>query len=588
MIRGLVIVAILTGLLVASVSLTGTSQRADFTYVNPAGIHTLDPARVSWLQDFRVALNLWEGLTTWDPQTLEPIDGAATLPPRISDDRRTYTFTIRQDARWSNGDPVTAFDFVRGWRRAMEPGTAADYRFFFTDHIAGAADYVAWRSAGVAAIAAAADEQQREGLFDAHVRELEKRFAEVGITAADDHTLVVRLVKPCPYLLDLLGFPTFLPVHASIERMRETHRGTPLTAQGLVVYKPQWTHPEFADGGYAGLITNGPYQLDRWTFKRSARWSVNPHYRSADAIAARTVEMVEYDNVSASLMAFDAGDVDFLTDLSVPYEHELHRQARAGTRPEFKQCKTPATYFFNFNCASVEVGGRRNPFVDARVRKAFTLATDRASIVDNVRRRGDRAAHSFVPPESITGYEPPDGLKMNPDTARALLAEAGFASGADLGPVELLYPPRQATVCQALARIWEETLGVEVELRAQESRTFAEEKAKQRFMIAWGNWYADYNDPTTFLDCFATGNGNNDSGYSHREYDALLSNAAGEADPAKRMYILQEAERLVMERDCPVLPVLHPTELIAVSSHVRGIHPNSRLWFPFRYVSRTP
>ncbi len=584
MFQTLVVAAGLFAILLAATFSISNSPRADFTYVNPSGIHTLDPARMSWLQDFRVALNLWEGLTTWDPQTLEPIAGAAHLPPNISSDGLTYAFTIRDDSRWSNGDPVTAHDFIRGWRRAMEPGTAADYRFYFTDHIAGAAEYVSWRNEGVAAILAAESAQKNE-VFDAHAAQLDEQFARVGLRAQNDQTIVIQLRKPCPYFLDLLGFPTFLPVHASIELLREKHRGAPLTRQGLVVYRPQWTHPRSKTEVYPGLVTNGPYALADWTFKRAGRMSVNPYFRDSATIHCRTVDMLEYDNVSASLMAFDAGEVDFLTDLSVPYEHELHRLAREDVRHDLKPCKTPATYFFNFNCASVEVAGRKNPFVDPRVRRAFTLATDRVSIVENVRKRGDRPARTFIPPDAIPGYQPPDGLQLNVLAARQLLAAAGYNSGAELGPVELLYPPRQATVCQALARMWEESLGVQVELRAQESKTFAEEKARQRFMIAWGNWYPDYNDPTTFLDCFANGNGNNDSGYSNPKYDELLAAAAGETDSVRRMAILQDAERLVMEQDCPVLPVLHPTELIAVSPRVTGIYPNSRMWFPFRYVS---
>ena len=582
--RGLALLVPLVILATMAYSLSVDSSRADFTYVNPSGIHTLDPARMSWLQDFRVALNLWEGLTTWDPQTLEPVPGAAHLPPAISSDRLTYTFQVRDDARWSNGDPVTAHDFLRGWRRAMEPGTAADYRFFFTDHIADAAEYVAWRNDAVKALTAS-DSNDRNALFDVHAQQLDERFARVGLRAPDDRTLVVQLRKPCPYFLDLLGFPTFLPVHESIELFREKHRGAPMTAQGLVVYRPQWTHPRSNVEEYPGLVTNGPYALTDWTFKRAARMSVNPFFREASSIHCRTVDMLEYDNVSASLMAFDSGDVDFLTDLSVPYEHELHRLAREGIRQDLKPCKTPATFFFNFNCASAEVAGRKNPFLDPRIRRAFTLATDRVSIVDNVRKRGDRPARTFIPPDAVPGYQLPEGLPFDVPAAQRLLNDAGFSSGSELGPVELLYPPRQASVCQALARMWEDSLGVQVELRAQESKTFAEEKARQRFMIAWGNWYPDYNDPTTFLDCFASGNGNNDTGYSNSKYDALLAAAAEETDPAKRNAILQNAERLVMEEDCPVLPVLHPTELIAVSARVTGIYPNSRLWFPFRYVS---
>lgn len=582
MIRGLPLLA-LALLLVVAFSSTKT-DRADFTYVNPSGIHTLDPARMSWLQDFRVALNLWEGLTTWDPQTLEPIEGAASLPPDISADGLTYRFRIRPDSRWSNGEAVTARDFVRGWRRAMEPGTAADYQFFFTEHIAGAAQYVEWRNKAIAAIGSA-DAGRRDALLEEHASELDDRFSRIGIHAESNDELVIRLAKPCPYFLDLLGFPAFLPIHSSVEDLRERHRGLPLDAQGLVLYRPEWTHPGNAEAARAGLITNGPYALSEWTFKRRARLCVNRYYRNAADIRCRTVDMLEYDNVNAALMAFDAGDVDFLTDLSVPYQHELYRLMHEGVRRDIKPCRTLATYFFNFNCANAEIGGRKNPFFDSRVRRAFTLATDRASIVDNVRRLGDRQAYSFVPPQTTAGYDPPAGLRFDVPEARRLLDEAGYSSGSNLGPVELLFPPRQTGVCQALARMWEENLGVQVELRALESKTFAEEKSHQRYMIAWGNWYADYNDPTTFLECFVTGNGNNDSGYSNPKYDAIMVAAGAEPDQAGRMSALQQAERMVVEEDCPVLPVLHPTELIAVQPQVGGIYPNARMFFPFRYVS---
>ena len=640
----------LAAVLISIYQFSSHEPRADFTYVNPSGIHTLDPARMSWTQDFRVALNIWEGLTTWDPATLAPIAGAATLPPQVSPDRLTYTFTIRGDARWSNGDPVTARDFVRGWRRAMEPGTAADYAFLFTDHIAGAAEYVAWRNEAVTVLAAletlrggrritseqakalsgyesirtpsasagptlvnlakeitpsASDADDKaweavaaalptagenwdriaDAVFDTHAARLDERFSRVGMSAVDDRTLVVRLARPCPYFLDLTAFPTLMPVHESIELLRESHRGAPITEQGLVVCDPQWTKPDYHPDGYPGLITNGAYRLADWTFKRRARLAVNPYFHAAGEVRCRTIDMLEYDNVSASLMAYEAGDVDFLTDLGVPYDHELFRLSQSGERPDLKRCVVLATYFFNFNCVSETIDGRKNPFLDARVRKAFTLAVDRRSIVDHVRRRGDRVASSFVPPAAIPGYEPPRGLDRDVETARRLLAEAGYADGADLGPIEVLYPPAQERVCQALARMWEEALNVHIELRAQESKTFAEEKAGHRFMIAWGNWYADYNDPTTFLDCLAAENGNNDSGYANPRYDALLADAAAQADPAARFALLRDAERVVVEEDCPILPILHYAELIAVRPGVNGIHPNARLWFPFRYVS---
>ncbi|MDO8629257.1 MAG: peptide ABC transporter substrate-binding protein, partial [Phycisphaerales bacterium] len=633
----------LAAVLISVYAFSAHEPRADFTYVNPSGIHTLDPARMSWTQDFRVALNLWEGLTTWDPATLAPIAGAAALPPQVSPDRLTYTFTIRSDARWSDGDPVTARDFVRGWRRATEPGTAADYSFLFTDHIAGAAEYVAWRNEAVTVLTTleqlrggrritneqakalsgyeytggtgvpfadgitppARDAGERawdsfatelpdagvdwgriaDAVFDHHAARMEDRFSQVGMSAVDERTLAVRLTRPCPYFLDLTAFPTFLPVHESVELLRESHRGAPITEQGLVVCDPQWTKPDYHRDGYPGLITNGAYRLADWTFKRRARLAANPYFHAAGEIKCRTVDMLEYDNVSASLMAYESGGVDFLTDLSVPYDHELFRLSQSGERPDFQRCVVLATYFFNFNCVSTEIAGRRNPFLDARVRKAFTLAVDRKTIVDHVRRRGDRVARSFVPPSAIPGYEPPQGLDRDVEQAKQFLVEAGYPHGADLGPIEVLYPPAQERVCQALARMWEDALGVHIELRALESKTFAEEKARHRFMIAWGNWYADYNDPTTFLDCLAAENGNNDSGYANPRYDALLADAAEQADPDARFATLRHAERLIVHDDCPLLPILHYAELIAVRPGVSGIHPNARLWFPFRYVS---
>ncbi len=568
-------------------SMTFQEPRADLTYVNPSDIHTLDPARISWVQDFRVALNIWEGLTTWHPRSTEPIEGAALFPPEISPDARTYRFTLRDDARWSSGEPVTAQDFVRGWRRAMEPGSAGDYAFLFNDHIVGAAEYVRWRHDAIGRLTSldrGGRPAEAEAFFDEHAVELEARFAQVGARAVNERTLEVTLSGPCPYFLDLVALPVFLPCHPSIELLRERHRGRPLTPAGLVVYDPQWTKPDYRRLGYPGLITNGPYQLRDWKFKRRARLAANPHYRRADTFACRTVEMLVYDNLNAALMAYEAGYVDFLPELSVPYDHELARLSATGLRRDIHQCPVLATYFLNFNCVSETVNGRPNPFVDPRVRRAFSLGLDRETLVKRVRARGDRVARSFVPPETISGYAPPAGLLCDPGEARRLLSEAGFPGGRGLPNIIVLSTQSDERMCQAVARMWENELGVKVELQTKETKTFAEDKARRRFFVARGNWYADYNDPTTFLDCLATGNGNNDSGYSNPEYDDLLRRAEEAADAASRAAVLARAEALIVERDCPILPILHYTEPIAIQPYVTGLSPNARLWFPFRYA----
>ncbi len=632
-------------LLAGAYALTSSEPRADFSYVNSYGIHTLDPARMSWTNDFRIALNIWEGLTSWDPRTMEPIGAAAEFPPEVSADGLTYTFTIRSDARWSNGDPVTPRDFVRGWRRGLEPGTATDYTFLIADNVVGAADYVSWRRDAVAALTTLSrlrdgwdvDADQARALskqpylgevqtaFDevrdpsepldpstdgeplarrlndadldferlyanayaAHVAALDRKFAEVGIEASGDGTLTVRLANPCPFFLDLTGFPVFLPCHQSVDLLRLSAAGSPITEEGLVVYDPQWTKPDYRREGYPGLVTNGPYRLASWTFKRRARLTVNPHHRLASDITCRTVDMLVYENISASIMAYEAGDVEFLPGMNVPYEHEIARLAQTGERPDFHLCTVLATYFFNFNCADQTVQGRPNPFVDARVRRAFALAVDREAVVNNVLMRGDRVATSFVPPDSIPGYDPPDGLRHDDDEARRLIADAGFPNGTGLPAIELLYTPNDERVCQAVARMWEDTLGARVELRCKESKTFAEDKANRAYMIARANWYADYGDPTTFLDCLTTGNGNNDSGYANPAYDDLLTEARLTRDPAARAGLLRRAEAILVEQDLPILPMLHYVSPIAIKPYVKGVYPNPRLWFPFRFIEVT-
>lgn len=639
MIRGLLGLFLVVALgLMAFIGFGRPEPRADFRYVNTSDIHTLDPARMSWMQDFRVALNIWEGLTTSDPQTSLPRSGAAHFPPTVSDDGLTYSFAIRQDARWSNGDPVTAQDFIRGWRRALEPGTAGDYAFLFTDYIEGAEEYAAWRRGEVEVLTALWRARDGKGIdgrqvralrrnrgfrqtqrdliqsdpnassvpmshegtnyvridslhdaqLKAHAALLEEEWAKVAVTAMDDRTLQVRLRRPCPYFLDLTASPAYLPVHESIEWLRESYAGTPLTAQGLVVYDPQWTKPNYRANQYSGLITNGAYRLADWRFKRRARMMVNEHHALAGALSCRTIDMLVFDDMNAALTAYEAGDVDFIPGVEVSYDHEIARLGRSGERPDFVPCPVLATFYLNFNCASETIEGVVNPFKDARVRRAFVLATDRRSLVEDVMQRGDRVASTFVPPGGIPGYESPVGLTMDVAAAQALLAEAGFPRGAGMAPVELLHVATDQRLCQALARMWETNLGVKVNLRMQESKTFAAEKAARRFMVARGNWYADYLDPGTFLDCLMTGNGNNDSGYSSVDYDNLMDQAHSAADRAARLRLLAAAEKLMVEEDVPILPVLHYVQTLAIRPGVQGLHPNPRMRFSFRDVIVSP
>ncbi len=589
--RTLMVLSCMTlALIAAAYSIGDGDGRADFTYVNSAGIGTLDPASITWKQDIRVASNIWEGLTILDPRTGAPIAGAAELP-EISADGLTYTFSIRLDARWSNGDAVTAGDFVRGWRRAIEPGSAGDYAFFLTDHVVGARAYYEWRTAAVADLSSSQTGSDAwRARFSRHAALLDERFAGVGFRAVASRTFEVRLVAPCSYFLDLCAFVALLPIHESIEDLRIDCEGSGITAEGLVVYDPQWTKPDYDESGYPGLITNGPYLLDAWAFQRRLRMRVNPYFRRSDSLSCRTIDMAVYGDLNAAILAYEAGDVDFLPEMDVSYGHELAGLAMSGARPDFYNPAVFATYFYLFNCADATVEGRRNPFVDARVRKAFVLALDRRLIAERVVGRGERPSGNVVPLGCIAGYDSPRGLEYDPDEARRLLADAGYPGGEGLGEIDLLYNTGfiHERVCTAMAEMWKRELGVAVVLRGKEAKTFSEDRKQRRFMIARAGWYGDYGDPTTFLDLFATGNGNNDSGHSDAKYDDLLREAAQETNIATRLSLLAAAESRIIRETLPALPLYQATQMLAINPRVSGLYPNARLVFPFRYVTTKP
>jgi len=545
----------------------------------------------------------------------------AYFPPKVSPDGLVYEFTIRPDARWSNGDPVTAADFVRGWRRAVEPGTAGDYAALLIDNIAGLGEYYDWRNQAVSVLtslsrmsAGGGDRaaNHRQSLL-AHALECDNRFARTGIRAVSNSTLRVTLARSCPYFLDLCAFPTFMPIHESIERLRERFEDVPLTAQGLVVYDPQWTKPDYAagakgntartrtvrakardslaseTGGSAcrGLITNGPYRLAEWSFKRRLRLERNPYYRDHDRIACRTIDRLVYSDANTAVMAYEAGDVDFLPGMEVHYDHRLVQLSAAGDRPDFHNPAVLATHFYIFNCRDQEVLGRTNPFTDVRVRRAFCLAVDKKLLVEKVLARGEPVSDHLVPVGLIAGYESPPALTADPAEARRLLAEAGYPDGRGLPAIDLLYNTAgvDEKTCQVLVRMWRDVLGARVELRGKEPKTFAEDKVNRRYMVARAGWYGDYNDPTTFLDIFRSDNGNNDTGYVNRAYDDLLDQAGRVSSATERMALLARAETILVREACPLLPLYQHTNLMAIKPYVKGLYPNARLVFPFRYVT---
>lgn len=584
----LIPVAVLVALVGFSVFGDRPEPRADLTFINSSEVNTLDPQRMSWMHDLRTARLLYEGLVKNDvlSDDFDIIPGVAESW-ELSDDARAYTFHLREDAKWTNGEPVTAHDFVFSWRRALLPDLVSDYVKMFLN-IKGAEEFYNWRQAQLDAFSdqsfeSAAD--QREAAY-ALWTETKAKFADtVGLEAVDDRTLIVTLKRPTPYFLEICAFTVLAPVYQPLVEQYE--RPDPVT--GRLVRRPGWTK-----GGI--LVSNGPFELTSWRFKRDMRMEKNPHYWDRDSIAIRSVSIPSISDPNAGVLAYQTGSIDWISDVTSPYRGDMVAQKLAFldehkdriaelealgydqfsiTRmlPDDPRAHTHAvssfgTYFYNFNTKARLPDGRDNPFADARVRRAFAMCIDKPAIAREIRRLGEPSAHALIPPGSIGGYTSPKGLPNIGDTkdeaerqaiidqAKALLEEADFP---DDFVVELAFNKDAGhdLIGQAIAKSWQKSLGVQTSLSQKEIKIFREDLKNKQYMTARAGWFGDYGDPTTFLNINHSKDGNNDRAYNNPVFDQLLDDAAVELDPVKRMQLLSEAERIIVEEDLPLVPIFH-------------------------------
>lgn len=590
--------AVLALLVALVLHLDGGMRRSDLVVVHRADVFTLDPFRMSYQQDLRVGQALYEGLVVLDPFECRPMPATAERWER-SEDGREYRFMIRSSARWSNGDPVTSHDFAEGWMRALLPDLAADYTglLFAID---GAEEFFRWRVAQLAEFAARPATERTAERAEAMRSELLTRFATtVGVSTPDPQTLVVRLRRPTAYFLDLLAMGIYSPVHRpTIAKFTTLDAGS-----GAIRVDHGWTRPGV-------LVSNGPYQLDGWRYKRDLRLRRNPHYWNESSIHAETITVLPLEDNNTAVLAFDssgsagAGGIDWIADVTVEYRADLLAQRRTyedryaseiaamraadperdpddilaalpppersrGERRTIHAFDAFGTDFFSFNCRPTLVDGRPNPFADPRVRRAFVRAVDRDLIVEKVTRLHERTSGSLTPAGSIPGYTAPTGITFDPARAAAELAEAGWSdrdgdglvedeSGRVFPTIDLLYSsgnPRFEDLSLALRDMWQRALSVPIEVRSNDAKFYKDDLKSGNFMIARGGWYGDFGDPMAYLMLSRTGDGNNDRGYSNPAFDAMLDEAEAEVDPAQRLALLAEAERFLMEEESPFIPL---------------------------------
>jgi len=517
---------LLAGAFVAVLGLARGARRvpADFTFNNGNEVTSLDPATLTGLPGGRVARAIFEGLVVSHPRTLEPLPGAAESW-EISTDALTYTFRMRHAARWSNGAPLTAHDFVYSFERFLNPLTAANYA------------YLLWYVKGARAYTSDVD-------VDGQARH---DFSSVGIRAPDEYTLEIELDAPTPFFLDLLTFYTLCPVNRrSIEEAR---------ARWPERWELEWLRPE-------NIVTNGPFRIIERRVNDRIRLVKSDSYWDAKNVAMRSIDVLAVEQEATMLNMYLTGDLDFTERINPALAREML------PREDFVPLPYLGTYFYRLNTT-------RPPFDDVRVRRALHLSLPREEICEQVLGVGQIPAFSLIPP-ILEGFEGASAGQPDLSRARALLVEAGYGEGGTPFPtIEIHYNTSEAhsAIAQVVAAAWRDALGINVKLRNEEWKVFLDSQNNLRFDVSRSSWLSDYADPSSFTDVFVSAGENNRTGWSNPEYDRLVALAARERDPQRRMGQLRDAESILM-RECPILPIYFYVHQNVVAPRLGGFHHN--------------
>ena len=499
---------------------------------------SIDPALNSAVDGAVMLQHFFEGLMKWEDSGViydyTTINKAVVAPGQAesyekvvnADGTVTYTFKLREDAKWSDGQAVTANDFVYTWQRLANPETAADYCYMI-DMVVGYAD----------------------------VNSGKAEPSALGVKAVDDKTFEVVISYDCPYFLEIAAFPATFPVR-----------------QDIVTADPDnWTRNE---GQY---ISNGPWKLGEWVHNSYIKAVPNEHHYDVANLGPSSITFQLMDDANAILAGYKAGDLNFIQEVPVD---EIPSLLADGSLYIMDYV---GTYYVTYQT-------QKAPFDDPLVRKAFTLAIDSKYIAEQVAQAGQVPAAGFVPAGIADADPTADDFrttggdywdvplddetyKANCELAREALAEAGYANGEGFPVVTYLYNTNDAhkAIGEALQQMWKTELGVTVQLQNQDWASFLESRKNGEFDIARNGWIADYNDPITFLDMWLTGGGNNDAQYVNPEYDAAIMNAKATADPVERMAYLHEAEDILMKQDWTLAPIYFYTQTCMIDPAIEGV-----------------
>jgi len=486
---GLILAVASYGFAAGAGEAAGTSE---FIIGNGAEPESLDPHLVSGVPEHRIMMGLYEGLVTPDPETATAMPGVAESW-EISSDGTVYTFTLRDDAVWSDGTPITAQQIVDSWIRVLDPETAAPYAWFPSMFIAGAAEFNA-------------------GEADAD---------SVAVEAIDDRTFRFETVGPLPYTLDALAHYSFaiVPIHAIEE------------------FGSEWTLPE-------NHVGNGPYVLNEWSPQEQIVLTPNETYWNADKVELDRVVFLPVDDNNTAHNMYLNGEMDWSTDVPVA------QVEAAQLRDDFQVSPYLGTYYYVFN-------NGREPLNDPRVRKALAMAIDRELLVETVTKAGEIPAYSIVPEMTgypgIDGVEENLAEARQLLADAGFPNGQGFP---ELTLLYNTHDSHKA-IGEFIQQQWLNNLNINVTLENQEWATYLANRRAHEFDIARAGWIGDYQDPNTFLDMFITGGAMNGGQYSNSEYDRLVSQAARMPAGPDRFDALRRAETIFIEEEMGVMPIYY-------------------------------
>jgi oligopeptide transport system substrate-binding protein len=474
----------------------------------------LDPALSTGLPESRVEHACFEGLTNFGVNDRPVPAGARKWT--VSPDGKTYTFYLRKNAKWSNGDPVTAHDYVYAWQRLLDPKTGSAY--------AGNLYYL----------------QNGEEYNIGKIKDA----AAVGVKAKNNTTLVVTLKAPCSYFLSLTVQPSLYPLNRKVIEANSRWDSAPKT-----------------------YIGNGPFKLANWVHQEKLELVPNPYYWKKSKVKLAKLVCYTIEEQSTGLTMFETGKLDVLDELP---RQEIPRLQKEGL---IKLTPSIGTYYYLINV-------KKEPFKDPRVRKALALAVDRGQIIKYITKGGEKVSLAFVPfgvPDAaaasefrtVGGNYFKDG---DINKAKKLLAEAGYANPKKFPTIQILYNTSEThkQIAEAIQEMWSKRLGLNVTLTNQEWKVYLESRKHGDFEIARSSWFGDYVDPMAFLDLWTSNNGNNFSSWSNARYDKLIAQAKVTVNAKARLKLLHEAEKLLMA-EMPIIPIHYYTRPVLISKWAKGV-----------------